>query len=584
MSEQPFERLAYQNRFVKELIQPLIGVDCFQERADLNIDDNLIPLRLSEAQFIQIYSSLLTGADICYPDESLQIVANFLKGLHCPPELVPHECLEYPPYSPFIGYPLQNPFTSPDFIPDGYLVPPFTLVTAENIEDFPQNEIGDIVVPFGAITFDANWFEDVSETLPTITINFQGTGQANIRLLNQAQGGIAIITLDNPPNLVEIIGGIISGADNIIDTNLDIVSLPPETAVEHIFPVEITTAGTHTIYVVFFPIIDDSLIPLRFGGGFRGVELCGELEIVDMGITDLQWIVHEPPDEFGFSYYKLQKQVSGVWQDVTGSGDVGGWWRDTAHQTNDAWGFAYAIRNLEPFDSWWSGNFQGWDPSPLKTYIDAAAEPFDPSALEAAIAAAQADADAAQATANGAVTVNTTQANQITAIQGVNTTQSNQITVLTGDVVNLYARMTAAENDIGALAFGGIWAWYHDFSLGQQGYILGSEGTYSAGIGFRSNTNGLEIIYNTEQIKENNIGWLQCTVLYNSAATGTSRWKVNGQNPALFDYNGVGVNSYGWYNLPPNDYANLTIEFEGSGDFYLLSLRYLGRGTNLPFD
>jgi len=558
--------------------QEILGADCFTPYAPIYNDENLISLNLTGLEYRKILSSLMLGSQIAYPQEWMQILVNWLKGTHCPPVLVADECKEYPPYSPFLTYLPQNPYSQPDLIPEGYLTPPFVLVTEEDIELYPQNEIGDIVVPFGAITFDVNWFEDVAGALPTITLQFNGTGQANIRLLNQAQGGLAIITLDNPPNLVEIIAGIISGADNIIDTNLDIVSLPPETAVEHIFPVEITTGGLHTVYVVFFPIIDDSLIPLRFGGGFRGVELCGELEVVDMGVTDIRLRIGETLSD----NYMLEKQVAGDWVGVVNWDEfMSSFLSPTYQSALDGVGIARALRNLEPYEGF-SGE-EGWPTSALKEYIDSAAI-FDPSALEADIAAAAAAAAAAQSTANGAVSVNTTQTTNINNLDNRLDAAEADISVLTGDVVNLYGRMNTAENNIGALAFGGIWAWYHDFSIGQQGYVLGSEGSYSAGVGFRSNSNGLEIVYNTEQIKEGNVGWLQCTVLYNSGATGASRWKVNGCAPALFDYNGVGVNSYGWYNLPPNDYASLTIEFEGSGDFYLLALRYLGRGANLPFD
>lgn len=288
MSEQPFEHLAYRNRFVKELRQPLDGVDCFQPFVNLNPENNLIVLNLSEAQFLQIYSALLTGADIVYPDESIQVVANFLKGLHCPPPLVSEECTTYQTYANFIGYRPTNPYIQPDEVPDGYLTQPF-LVNGENGNNFPGYEHFDVIVPFDSITFDVNFFEEIAGQLPTITVMVQGEGNVNIRFLTNVQGGLAVVTLDNPPNLLDILAGIVTGSENIVDLNQDLVSLPPETAKEIIFPQPVTGPGIHTVYIVFLPILDDSLIPVRFGGGFRGVELCGFLPEGDMGIQNIRF-------------------------------------------------------------------------------------------------------------------------------------------------------------------------------------------------------------------------------------------------------------------------------------------------------
>ena len=317
----------------------------------------------------------------------------------------------------------------------------------------------------------------------------------------------------------------------------------------------------------------------------RGIREIAKLLSTDWNetmIEDIQWVLEEPPDEFGYSYYKLQKSVGGAWLDVAGSSDVGSWWRDTAHLANDAWAFAYAIRNIEDFDSWYSGDFQGWNPSPLKAYIDpalinASDALYIGNEAAAAAAAAQVTANLAQSSADNANA--SAAAAQLTADNGLNQALAAQAT-------NTFqgGQISAIQTRLNALEYGGVWNWLHNFSVSQQGYILGTEGSYSAGIGFRSNSNGLEIVYNAEQIKQNQIEWLQCEVLYNSSPTGNSLWRVNGRDNALFQYSGVGVSSFGWYQLPPSDYANLTIEFAGSGDFYLLSMRYLGKGNVLPFD
>jgi len=290
MSEQPFQRLAWQNRWVRYIQQPLSeAADCFQESVLLNPENNIIVLNLSEFEFTRLFSAIMTGAEISYPDESHQVMVDFLKGIQCPPTLVAEECITLPSYANNIKYSPANPYIEPSEIPDGYLTQPF-LVNGQNGNDFPGYEPFDVIVPFDAITFDLDFFDEIAGQLPTVEIMVNGQGTVNIRFLTIPQGGLVVVTLDNPPNLIDILTGIVTGDENIVDLNQDLVSLPPETAKELIFPVTIETTGIHTIYAVFLPILDDSLIPIRFGGGFRGVELCGFLPEGDMGIQNLRFV------------------------------------------------------------------------------------------------------------------------------------------------------------------------------------------------------------------------------------------------------------------------------------------------------
>src|SRR5690348_11399077 len=300
------EKLFFPNVWRETQPQQIVGADCFLPQVNLNTDENLIVLKLSAIEFTEIFSSLRNGAEKTYPDKFMQIMVNFLKGLHCPPDLQEQECTEFPTYAAFIQYSPMNPYVTPDEIPDGYEAIPF-LVDGENGVDIPNYEHFDVLVPPDALTLDVDWFTDIAGQLPTVTIMVNGTGTVYIKLLNQAQGGLAVITLDNPPNLADIILGIVTGADNIVDLNLDVVSVPPETAIEIIYPLEITTSGIHTIYVVFLPILDDSLIPLRFGGGFRGVQLCDFISEGDMGITNIR-----------LEDCNLEKQIEGSWETVDG--------------------------------------------------------------------------------------------------------------------------------------------------------------------------------------------------------------------------------------------------------------------------
>lgn len=184
------------------------------------------------------------------------------------------ECLAYPPFANFISYFPQNPYTEPDLIPEGFEQPPFYVNGKDNAHDLPNYNKGDVIVDFGSINIEPSW--DLAKT-PRIELCIEGSGVVEIHLLNIVQGGACIISVDNPVDLGDILAGIIGDGIDSIDLNQDIVSLPPESAEEIIIEKEITTEGEHTVYIYFLPMVNDSLIPLSFGGGLREISLCGNL-------------------------------------------------------------------------------------------------------------------------------------------------------------------------------------------------------------------------------------------------------------------------------------------------------------------
>ena len=704
MSEQPFKWLDWRNRLTRYLIQPLDGVDCFQESVLLNPENNLIMLNLTEGQFLKMFSALMTGAEISYPDESLQLVADFLKGIQCPPTLIPEECFTLPTYANNIAYSPANPYIEPDEIPDGYLTQPF-LVNGQNGNDFPDYEPFDVLVPFGAITFDIDFFDEIAGQLPTIQVVVQGTGSVNLKFLTSVQGGLVVVTLDNPPNLLDILAGIVTGAENIVDLNQDLVSLPPETAKELIYPVTIETSGIHTIYAVFLPILDDSLIPVRFGGGFRGIELCGFLPEGDMGLQNLRFVSCNLEQQNSDGSWSI---VDGWedWLDCVPSGGGGGGgsvlkvsnffhtMSSTINTSNTTFTTTEVIFNLVPTYTKClvivhnmtllnsgaavvteariirggsivgddaqvtsvlgtngrqvavSDRFNGMTVGSSTSFaiqirsvtagtatINAATrinitviEYEDESQLfvedirivgrdlqkkiggawitvtdslatilnsieaiannaAAAAAAAQSTANNALTVANGAVTVNNTQNTRLNNLESDVDDLQLSVAQHNLDIASLDSRMDAVESLQAVLAFGGVWAWYHDLTAAAGGYVLGSAGAgWTSGQGWISDSNGLQILYNPELLYQNQVTHIQCAVVYTGSPTGTSAWKVDGGDRASFRYAGVGNVSYGWYRLPNRANQQLTIEFEGSGNFKLIGLKYLGRGDDIPFD
>lgn len=82
--------LAWRDKYVEFLQQTLSidETDCeINPFFALDEENNYILLKLSEQQFIQIFSALMTGADLTYPEMAHQVVWDFVKGINCPMDL-----------------------------------------------------------------------------------------------------------------------------------------------------------------------------------------------------------------------------------------------------------------------------------------------------------------------------------------------------------------------------------------------------------------------------------------------------------------------------------------------------------------
>jgi len=568
------EVVFYENTFRGIEEQTVEGLDCFNPTAPVYNDENLIVLKLTGQEFTEMFSALYFGAEFAYPSRFMQILVNFLKGIHCPPIMEDQECFEYLSYASFMQYSPANPYLTPDLIPDGYLHQPF-LINGENGVDVPNYEHFDVIVPIDAITLDLDWFETIDGQLPTIRVMVQGEGKAYLKMLTVVAGGMAVITLDNPPDILDIIGGIVTGSDNIIDLNQDLVSLPPETAQELIFEVDIVGTGLHTIYIVFLPIIDDSLIPIRFGGGFRGVQLCNFVETPEMGLTAIrfqdcnleqliegEWSIVSGwenwtdcfPDvgvqDIRYLDGVLQKQIDGVWTDVV---DIDGLLAPIISVNNTQ---NTRLDNLE----------------------------FSVNLLESSDAAQQLQIDDLELSVGG---LNA----QVGILDGRMNTAESDIDDLELSVAGLNATLGILAGNVDSLLartdvldFGGAWAWIHEFESTNGGYVAGTNGSYVASEGWVSNTNGLDMEQVASQIRENQVTHIKATVVFNDTPTGSLTWSVNGGESGLISYNGIGNDSVGWLRVRNENSVDFILEFSGAGDYTLKSLEYLGRGTDIPFD
>lgn len=528
------ERLSYENSWRTDEPQMIEGADCSAPFANINNGLNRLVLDLTGEQITEMLSALYIGAEFVYPSHYLQIVWNFLKAIHCPIDFE-EECQTYPTYTPIIAYTPMNPFMNPDEVPTGYLVPPFVFVSDENIAEYTDFQVGDVIAPINSFPLDTGWFDDLNENLPSFTISVEGEGTININFLNIPQGGLAIVTVDNPPNLIDILAGIITGADNIIDLNLDILSVPPETAQEHIYPVAVTGMGSHTVYVVFFPILDDSLIPLRFGGGLRSIELCDFGEFPMGYVEDVRW------DD---NATELQQRKNGVYEPVTG------------------------------FNLLYDVIIQAWNKADNAQSVNASQDALI-SDLDIAITNMYTWRDTV------ATPTLEDHETRISALETRADTTDAAITSLLGADTDLQEQIAALDAAIDAIALPVGWQETQDFTADDYGYTP-SSGSWVSGQGFVAfaNTQAIELVGFTLEGGRIYAIEIVCDV------TGSPANVQCGWLGSLLQsmQNTSGTEYKGWIAVP-----NLTTGYEPklrvqapSGVVTIKSATYLGRGEN-PF-
>jgi len=170
----------------------------------------------------------------------------------------PGECQTFPPFASFITYEPNDPYRTPDLVPDGYIFPPWYVANTA-----------------AEVTYDAQLGAAVTtfERLPALTpasgfprfrVTVNGIGRVTLHLAAVNIGGMCQITVDDDLPSVEL-----------IDLIQDKIAIPPETA--NILEKEYTfaVAGEHRIDVIMLPALQDQIPPVMFGGGLNAVTLCG---------------------------------------------------------------------------------------------------------------------------------------------------------------------------------------------------------------------------------------------------------------------------------------------------------------------
>jgi hypothetical protein len=250
-----------------------------------------------------------TNTELYTSDERQAFASELMYRLMNPVDCAEQEidnCLEYANNVTFLSYSPQNPHTEPDVIPAGYPNSPFFKFGSiipdslpDWLEDFVEDwatemtgyEPDDVLTVINSFPLFASWEDILTSGLPRITLEFSGVGIVQIRLLLVPFGSRAIITVDVEPNIADIISNIFEGNVRSIELERDFSSIPLETDIDHIEEIVLTEDIEHTIYITFLPVVDITLLPLKYGGGIRSVTFCGEFAFAEAPIADIPTII-----------------------------------------------------------------------------------------------------------------------------------------------------------------------------------------------------------------------------------------------------------------------------------------------------
>lgn len=249
--------------------------------------------RWTGKQYTKLLSALFTGAHLMFPDEAGEIIWQLIKVVHQPIPFSASGCVTHAPSDSIVTFTPQNPYTEPDLVPEDYLVPPFFVNDEEVYPTLGGYLLTDVFIDGAAITLDP--IDLLTLNLPTVKISVVGSGRINLQLLAVPAGSFVVMKVGSPPNIFDVIVDLILTDVVVIDLNVDALSIPPETDIVYTEEIQVIAEETETtdIYLVFVPAVDDSITPLRYGGGIRLIELCGFVEMPSMSCEDIEDCLEE---------------------------------------------------------------------------------------------------------------------------------------------------------------------------------------------------------------------------------------------------------------------------------------------------
>lgn len=265
------------------------------------------------------------------------LITRIEAGEDCNPEICEGSaCEEFQPNVGWITYAPNDPFQTPDYLPPGYIVPPWY-----NNPTIPLPGVlpGDAMVNFASLPIFADLPELLAAGLPRFRVNFQGSGEVEIELIRIPQGGLAYITVDGDPLTGQIVDldqfdvGDIASLETIFKLVLDGAQIVQTEVLE----IKVATAGSHFIDISFLPNIGSDVV-VGFGGGLRRVSLCGSATPAEVNVPQFQlngcnlewrpnaahaWVVlgdvcGEDAD-LRVADCGLEQLIDGVWTDIPDS-------------------------------------------------------------------------------------------------------------------------------------------------------------------------------------------------------------------------------------------------------------------------
>lgn len=191
-------------------------------------------------------------------------------------------CVAYFPTNPAFTYAPNNPYTQCENPPTGYLTCPLVSGVQSGIPGaLPDDVYCSIPTllpapPLGLID------QVLNSGFPRVHMEFVGSGELEVHLLEVAQGGLAIIRIDDVAyvNVVNLQGISLSDIAVSLDFVVTVVTglldwqFVGEKIVEFSVP-----DGNHTLDILFIPNVSLNVLESGWGGGLRKVVLCGDFTV-----------------------------------------------------------------------------------------------------------------------------------------------------------------------------------------------------------------------------------------------------------------------------------------------------------------
>lgn len=227
----------------------------------------LLPVCTTRERVLKLLTALTAYRNLS-EDDDLDFEIDVLRALHWVEDPTQAECVnfqedqcyEYENSASFIEYAPNDPYNTPDLVPEGYILPPWWVVTGINLIGA---EVGDVVTDLARLPILPSL--PPYDRFPRFRIRFTGERRIQIYFVNVIAGGLGLIQVDGDILSIET-----------IDLDKDLTSVPPENVSLLIWEKHITGEGDHFVDVTMIPIIDDSATVIRFGGGLRKIVLCGK--------------------------------------------------------------------------------------------------------------------------------------------------------------------------------------------------------------------------------------------------------------------------------------------------------------------